>query len=469
MGISSHAGRLSTYSPERSGAPQHSGTPHPPSPPLPPIGTIGLDSGSVGGGGGGGGALPRSNPKFGGPHTSDGLSGLAELIAPNLSDTGGSGSSAGISATISTNINSSCHGGGESAYNHTVGAPGNRYAPIHATDPSGGSPFMGPVASPPPPHHQHHGGTNTSSRPGLPSSSVAAAPTRPSMSAAVDHGARQDPVRNPRGTLTSSHSAPIGTIGASALPCPPHDLPARARSVGEVTGVISSFEKTRGAGQISFFPDARAVADSMGNPGYMRVDRGEEAYQAVSGAAAAAVATPPPQPPPRGPLPMSLDSRTKMHLRTFMRTVGSLVLVPGTDAIRAAIFSDGNDSEEVPDVAAATPPAATAAVDAGSSSEDGSKGGGAQAGRSASDETGSDDEIVIALAEACRAEAWAAAAVGALFSGAPEEEGKEYVSRALRAMPGCLDAPLPEVYLNKFCLRGVTVFVFGSCSVFRPV
>ncbi|CAM9513416.1 unnamed protein product, partial [Hapterophycus canaliculatus] len=443
MGMGSHPGRISTYSPERSGAPHHhAGTSRPPSPPLPPIGTIGLDN--SGGDGGGSSALPRSSPKFGGPLTSDGLSGLVELIAPTLSDTGGSGSSASISASISANINasinSSCHGGGESGYSHAVGASGSRYAPINAMDTGGVSPFLGgPGTSPP---HQHHGGTNTGSRPGLPpSSAAAAAATRSSMPAAVNHSARQEPVRNGRGSLTSSHSAPMGTISASALPCPPQDLPARAKSVESATGVIGSFEKTRGAGQISFFPEARAVADSMGNSGYMRVDRGEGRYQA----AAAAAAPPPPQPSSRGPLSMSLDSRTKMHLRTFMRTVGSLVLLPGTDAIRAAIFSDGNDSEEVPDAAATPVPGdATAAADAAGSSEDVRKGVGKRAVRSASGEAGSDDGPV-ALAEACRAEAWAAAAMGALFSGAPEEEAKDYVSRALRAIPGCLDASYPEV------------------------
>lgn len=434
------AGRLPTYSPEGSGAPHHQqqGTPHPPSAPLPPIGTIGLEGSGVNNGGG---ALPRANPKFGGPLTSDGLSGLAEqLISPMLSDTGGSGSSVSISA--------SCHGGGESAYSsHTVAAPGTRYTPLHAMDTGGVSPFLGgPGGGQSHPHH--HGGVNTGGLPGLPvSSSVAGAATRPSMpaAAAVDHGARQDPVRNPRGSLTTSHSAPMGTIGAAALPCPPDDLPARVKSVGEVAGIMGSFEKTRGgAGQIGFFPGARAVPDAMGNTGYtMRVDRGEGRYHAAAAA--------PPQPPPRGPLPMSLDSRTKMHLRTFMRTAGSLVLIPGTDAIRAAIFSDGNDSEELPD-AAATPAPAPSAADDGSS-EDVGKGGGKQAGRPASGDAGSDDGIVDALAEACRAEAWAAAAVGALFSGAPEDEGKGYVSRALRALSGCLDATFPEVFISCYVFR----------------
>lgn len=182
--------------------------------------------------------------------------------------------------------------------------------------------------------------------------------------------------------------------------------------------------------------------------------RQQHATAAGVGGGAWAAGVPPPQSAPRGPLPMTLDAKSKAHLATFLQTVGSFVLLPGNDAIRRAVFGgdgDGCGSEEMPDATAAPSASTAGGVGGGrNKTENGSKAGGGagvfQDGRPGAGDDGEGDESVVdAFAEACRAEAWAAAAVGALFSGAGEEEGKEYVSRALRSISRCLDAPLPEV------------------------
>ena len=277
---------------------------------------------------------------------------------------------------------------------------------------------------------------------GLPPSSSAAAAALSSLSAAPDHhagGMRQGPVRGGRASLTASRSAPTGSMAGS---CPPQDLPARAKSLGDI-----GFQESAGggggggSGHMGFYPGGAAMADSMGN-GLIGVGGGGVAGERRQHEALHV----------RGPLPMTLDRRSKAHLRTFMRTVGSLVLLPGNDAIRGAVFGDVCDSEEMTDAAAADSAAAgggsgdSGAAGSGGGAESDSKAGGATGGQpTAGDGDGSNGGVVDAFAEACRAEAWAAAAVGAQFSGAREQEGKEYVSRALRSMSRCLDAPLPEV------------------------
>lgn len=430
---------------------QHAGVPHPPSPPLPPIGTIaGLDSSSnnMTGGGGGGGGPPVSYPKFEGPITSDSLSGLVELIAPTLSDTGGSGSSTSISASINASISSSCHGGGEAAYNHHAAAASgnNRYTAIPGLNAEGVSPFLGGGGTSPP-HHNQHGATRggASNRPGFPpSSSVAAVATLSSLSAAIDHTSRQQPGGggggggSARDSLVASRSAPpLGaTAGGGALSstppsCPVRDLPVRAKSMGDTPGGFGEAGGGGGGGgggvQVGFFPEG-----SMGNTFMRQQDGGSEGRQHAS----SALGAPLPQQqqlPPRGSLPMTLDGRSKTHLKTFMRTVGSLILLPGADAIRSAVFGDagGGDPEQFPDAPTAADPGSAEDV------------GGEREGRPVAAEE--DGGIVDVFAEACRAEAWAAAAVGAQFSGASEEECKDYQSRAMRALSRCLDAPLPEV------------------------
>lgn len=442
------AGLAIKDSPEHKGAvhQQHAGVPQPPSPPLPPIGTIaGLDNSSnsmTGGGGGGGSGLPGSNPKFGGPITSDSLSGLVELIAPTLSDTGGSGSSASISASINASISSSCHGGGEAAYSQHAASGNNRYTPLPTLNTEGVSTFLGGGGTSPP-HHNHHGASRggASNRPGFPpSSSVAAVATLSSLSAAINHTSRQQPGGGggTRDSLVASRSAPplgaaAGGGGASSTPpsCPVRDLPARAKSMGDTPGGFGEAGGGGGGVQADFFPEG-----SMGNTFIRPQDGGGEGRQHASSAVGAA---PLPQQqqqlPQRGPLPMTLDGRSKTHLKTFMRTVGSLILLPGADAIRSVVFGDGGgaggDPEELPD--------ALTVADHGSAEDGGEK----REGRPVVAEE--DGGIVDVFAEACRAEAWAAAAVGAQFSGASEEECKDYQSRAMRALSRCLDAPLPEV------------------------
>ena len=408
-------------------------TPQPTSAPLPPISSIALDN--SGGGDGGSGDLPPGDPKFCGPlnsGNSDGLSNLAELIAPTLSDTGGSGSS--LSASISASISSSCHGGVDSsAYGHHVAAQGNRYAPLTGLNTDGMSPFLGGGGTSPP-----SGGGNRVGVSGLPASSSAAVATLSSLSAAApDHsrGMRQQgPARGGRASLTASQSAPSGSMAS----CPPQDLPARAKSLGDI-----GFQETGaggggvgGAGHMDFFPESASMAGSMGND-LIGVGGGVGRQQQQQQHAAALAV--------RGPLPMTLDARSKAHLTTFMRTVGSLVLLPGNDAIRDAISGDVRDSE-MPD--AATAGSAGGATGSGGVVENDGKAGGTKRGQqqpAAGDGDGGDGGVVDTFAEACRAEAWAAAAIGAQFSGAREQEGKEYVARALRSMSRCLDAPLPEV------------------------
>ncbi|CAM9283404.1 unnamed protein product, partial [Ectocarpus sp. 8 AP-2014] len=450
MDAQQQAGLAIKDSPEHKAAvhQQHAGVPHPPSPPLPPIGTIaGLDSSSnnmTGGGGGGGGGLPVSNPKFGGPITSDSLSGLVELIAPTLSDTGGSGSSASISASINASISSSCHGGGEAAYSHhTAAASGNnRYTAIPGLNAEGVSPFLGGGGTSPP-HHNQHGASRggASNRPGFPpSSSVAAVATLSSLSAAIDHTSRQQPGGGggggARDSLVAARSAPpLGAAAGEGAPsstppsCPVRDLPARAKSMGDTPGGFGEAGGGRGGGgvQAGFFPEG-----SMGSTFMRQQDGGGEGRQHAS----SALGAPLPQQqqlPPRGSLPMTLDGRSKTHLKTFMRTVGSLILLPGADAIRSAVFGDagGGDPEQLPDAPTAAGPGSAANV------------GVKREGRPVAAEE--DGGIVDVFAEACRAEVWAAAAVGAQFSGASEEECKEYQSRAMGALSRCLDAPLPEV------------------------
>ncbi|CBN78737.1 expressed unknown protein [Ectocarpus siliculosus] len=182
-----------------------------------------------------------------------------------------------------------------------------------------------------------------------------------------------------------------------------------------------------GGVQAGFFPKG-----SMGSTFMRQQDGGSEGRQHAS----SALGAPLPQQqqlPPRRSLPMTLDGRSKTHLKTFMRTVGSLILLPGAGAIRSAVFGDagGGDPEQLPD--------APTAADPGSAEDVGVK----REGRPVAAEE--DGGIVDVFAEACRAEAWAAAAVGAQFSGASEEECKDYQSRAMGALSRCLDAPLPEV------------------------
>lgn len=301
----------------------------------------------------------------------------------------------------------------------------------------GVSPFLGDGGTSPP-----NGGGH---RAGLPASSSAAVAALSSLSADPDHGMRQAPARGARGSLTASRSAPSGSIAS----CPPQDLPARAKSLGEIPAGACSFQEAGGAagGHLGFYPEGAAMAGSM-----------ESDLIGVNSGGGGQHAAAPPVAPPRGPLPMTLDQRSKAHLRTFMRTLGSLVLLPGNDAIRGAVYSDVCDSEEMPN--------APTGGSASGVESDGKAGGGKQWQPAAGDRGGrGDGGAVSTFNEARRAEAWAAAAVGAQFSGAGEQEGKEYVSRSLRAMSQCLDAPLPEVRIQ-MCVCAPSWFQMSPLLVF---
>lgn len=169
---------------------------------------------------------------------------------------------------------------------------------------------------------------------------------------------------------------------------------------------------------------------------------------------------------------MSLARRPKAHLRVFMRSMGSVVLLPGAEALREASRLDSVDEEggggsPVKNASSASGGRASvrhthtrngnACFDPMDETDDdgklgpqrrtaGGAGGGARARRSGSvGEEDWDEGVVDVLAEACKAEAWAAVAVGALFSGAGDDEAKGYVDRSLQALSRCLDGHLPEV------------------------
>lgn len=157
--------------------------------------------------------------------------------------------------------------------------------------------------------------------------------------------------------------------------------------------------------------------------------------------------------PSRGPLPMTLDARSKAHLRTFMRNMGSVVVLPGSEVLRKAMSIQGEGED---DGTAAAPAHRRRSVTRLDPMDDGVDDDSNDATSTTShpsirSKVGEDDDRGSSgpdvLAEACRAEAWAAIAVGALFGGAGAEEGKEYASNALRSLGECLDAPLPEVSL----------------------
>lgn len=198
------------------------------------------------------------------------------------------------------------------------------------------------------------------------------------------------------------------------------------------------------------------------------------------------------------------DAAARAHLSTFLKSVGSLLPLPGIESLREALArweGMAQDESEMMDVA----PAQAVARDYTASLAT----GGAQPVRpetfdAMDDDGGGDDpgqdeaepmrdgnrneqesshdlashvtclrhvdrengprrhepgerggpgddtsktgpDTMSELEEACRAEAWAAIAVGALFSGLRVEEASAYSHRSLEALPSCLDAPLPEV------------------------
>lgn len=419
------------------------GTLRQPSVHFPPVGAIGTTNGHGIGHNGPLPLLPGANRTMGfnAPLTADGLSGLVELIAPTLSDGGGSGSSASGS-------------GRDSAFCQVTPAhSAPHYAQRQDPLPGRGMSFLAGGTSPP-----HHGSGASAV------ASTAVAPTRlpsgidqtnhPSPAGTATSAVQRQPSIRSACPLTPAHSAP----SPGAALAPPH-LPPRSKSSGSVPGAFeesaeSCFEDDSPAGGMPVWMDDGTRPSAAARPRLAQ----------------------------RGPLPMDLESRPRAHLRTFMRSVGSVMLLAGTEALREAARVDVAEEDRQED-------------DAASVDDGGGGGGGAAARRGARRRgplqssgnhesydpmEGADDEVsprgsglrrpegggggrgsgsgddegdglVDVLAEACRAEAWAAVAVGALFSGAGGEEGKEYVSRATRALSRCMDASLPEVGETVLC------------------
>lgn len=412
---------------------------------------------------------------FAAPLTTDGLSGLVELIAPTLSDGGGSGSSGGSCREASAYprmgaahtapsyaqleppplpINSGGNNGGGSA---SVGAVsflslGSAPAQLGSSASVGAPPPPGEPPGAPPPSSI------------LPSSATAARAVL----------ARQASIRSAR-RLTPSLSAPIP--GLSGLP--PRGLPPRSSSSGTAqTGAGGGlFEGPKA--KAAFFQEASKAAGVAGGQ-----------QEPVAPAVPA-----PPALPRRGALPMELEARPKAHLKTFMRTVGSLLLLAGTEALREATFEDSSE-EEMPQARSPTggptvvdptvgstgpssggdgvgngslraldeterfdPMKGTEAENGKTGVNDGGSGGGSRilkhtqtvpgsavgAAGGGGDGKGEAGGVMDVFGQACRAEAWAAVAIGVQFSGGGEEEGNLYASRAVDCLSGCLDAPLPEV------------------------
>lgn len=191
------------------------------------------------------------------------------------------------------------------------------------------------------------------------------------------------------------------------------------------------------------------------------------------------------QPPSRGPLPLVLDPQSRAHLRSFMRNFGSVVLLPGAEALQEAMYSH-NGGDRWPQQPSANAPATrlgsgeTRGCAESRSCDDARRteqrdrsdaysprsvkqeeargrlaGSTVRQGNNAASR-GKNDDVFDVLAAASRAEAWAAVAVGAQCGGAGWEEANDYVSRALYELTPCLDAPLPEVRTSpcvQWCLR----------------
>lgn len=450
---------------------------------------------------------------FAAPLTTDGLSGLVELIAPSLSDGGGSGSSGGSCGEVSAYPRmTSAH----TAPSYAQQEPPHALPMNSAGNSGGGVSFLSVGSAP----AQHGSGASVGAAvpPGEPPGAPPPSSILPSSAIAARAGlARQPSIRSTR-RLTPSLSAP-----APGLAClPPRGLPPRSSSSGTTqTGTGTGGGCFEGPpAKAAFFQEASAAVAAGGLRRWVEeeglvadADGGQQQPAAAAEPAeAAAAAAAPPALPRRGALPMELEARPKAHLKTFMRTVGSLLLLAGTEALREATFEDSSE-EEMPQARSPTagPTAAgpAAAGPTAGSTVAGSGGGVGNGPFRAAGETkrfdpmeGAEDEnektsgvgdsrkkhtptapgsavgaaggggdgkgeagvVVDVFAQACRAEAWAAVAIGVLFSGAGEEEGKLYASRAVDCLSGCLDAPLPEVHSCGVTNRVVLLLVIMLCT-----
>lgn len=372
----------------------------------------GVGSGNVGNGGVGNGDAAAA---------ADGLSELVELLAPCLSDGGGSGSSlrcpknAGKSASASARLPVSYALSSDPA--KTVRGLHPRRSRVSA----GVSYRRGDNGS------SHRDG-------GMPRSTSPTPMDEVPPSRAEDGEQRQ-------GLFGSSRP---GFSFPSTLP---------QREIVPVVGGPTIAPSTAASNRAS-------MAESSGLPvaldaeGWIRSGAGRSGGQVpVTG----------PQTSPRGPLPMGLDARCVEHLATFMRIVGSVVLLPGTDDFWEAIGHEIGEVEESESPSGGAPLRSTGrghlppvVHGAHDGMEDtvqdirlgtrfSSKGRGTQprSGRVEAKEQGRGS--LHELASARRAEAWAAIAVGAVFHGSGMEETEEYAFRAQSELSRCLDAALPEV------------------------
>lgn len=370
------------------------------------------------------------------PLTADSLSGLVGFIAPSLSDGGGSASSVSGSCMETT------------PYYPPVAAP--------FSCPREPSTFLREGTSPP--HHGGGGGRVPMPSMTLPSSNTALPNGQAGPSAEGSAPQKQGGFQRSEHPLLSANSDPMFD-----LRLPARDLQPRTKSASAITMAASgdnSFAESSQQGEYLGSGGGQWMGE-RGGGGEVQYSGGQQQQQQK-------------RLHDRGSLPMILAPRPKAHLRVFMRSMGSVVLLPGAEALREASRLDiGNEEEEnggdnSSSGVSGSParngskrydPMDETEDDGGSNRHAGQRiaGGGAggvggrggrRSGSSGEEEGGDnddDDDVVNVLAEACKAEAWAAVAVGALFSGAGNEEAKGYVARSMQALSRCLDAPLPEV------------------------
>lgn len=408
--------------------------------------------------------------------TADGLSGLVELIAPSLSDSGGSGSS-GNGVRKGSSAFSGPRGVGAGSHGpHGSTHTENQTVTVMSSFLGGNSPTRlggaGPIVSSNGTSMEHHHGTG----PGPVEANISYGPIS------------QQQAESARGSPASRSSF---VTGNSASKLSGDDLlqTMRRRDSAAGTGAPAPAAMGRATSSGSEFGEGGnnfpgAAQPRVEWPGIDDVGAGGAGSQAAM---------------VRGPLQMeNLPARARAHLSTFLRTLGSLLPLPGTEVLQEALEHWGGDADAGGDEMDSLPAAATTGAGgfpsarssgrrrnrqhprhSGGTREDpmdqedddtsrmtaganrrsyappkqkpggGGGGGPKQNSPGARDSArgGEEGSGNLEVDEACRAEAWAAVAVGALFSGAGEGEAREYAARSLRAVSRCLDAPLPEVRL----------------------
>lgn len=393
------------------------------------------------------GVPQRPTPGFTAPLTMDGLSGLVGLIAPTLSDSGGSGTSVGSEEPIAS------------------------YRPVSPNilqqDQQQQLP-LGRVST-------FHVG-NSPSRASMPQASPNVTP--------MDQQAPLDHANTSQGTAAMAHQERASTHGSTA------SWPFMSSNGG--TGISSTVSIPAAPklpvdvlrSTLGMCDTTRSVPTFVApTPVFHRQDAGRDWIAAES------LTRGPQSVAFRGPLLIDpMPAAARAHLSTFLKSVGSLLPLPGIEALRDAVVrweAAGCGGKETSDLH----------TEAGMIQGLGGPGGGSRARHSRGetfgdemdemDEDGGDDvqgndldqrqqmdhvsqlskasdprrrgsdvvmELGIDAAEiqsefdgACRAEAWACVAMGALFSGVPEDEAASYSACSLKALSSCFDAALPEV------------------------